>query len=73
MQLTRRADYGPRLLIYLAASPERNRCVSSSACKLHFALERAKRAFLDTLDLYTLEDIIGDPTELTRLLEGPAA
>jgi len=43
-------------------------CHITRACRLKGALADAKKAFLDVLDKYTLEDVVGDNEPLKLLL-----
>jgi len=43
-------------------------CRLQPACRLKQALDRARAAFVDVLDGYTLADLIVDPVELGHLL-----
>ncbi len=61
-------DLEPGFAIAECFSPVENHCVITSGCKLKFALRQAKEAFLNTLDEYTLEDIVGNREELVELL-----
>jgi len=47
---------------------EENSCVISPACKLRHALYKARKAFLDVLDSYTLADVLTNPDDLNMLL-----
>ncbi|HEX4340471.1 MAG TPA: Rrf2 family transcriptional regulator [Polyangiaceae bacterium] len=49
-----------------------NTCPLNPACALKTALVRARDAFLTVLDGYTLADILGNRTELVRLLGRPS-
>jgi Rrf2 family transcriptional regulator, nitric oxide-sensitive transcriptional repressor len=46
-------------------------CVIAPACKLKGLLHEATGAFLDTLDLHTLEDVLRQPAPVARLLHIP--
>ena len=48
-------------------SPLTNTCRISPACRLKGALLQARRAFLESLDAYTLADVVGDPDALRAL------
>ncbi|MBX7254918.1 MAG: Rrf2 family transcriptional regulator [Candidatus Hydrogenedentes bacterium] len=48
---------------------KRNECVISSACELRRALYEAQRAFLTTLDRYTLADLTANSAQLGALLD----
>lgn len=48
----------------------RNDCVLSPACELRRVLHEAQRAFLATLDRYSLADLTVNGAELRQLLEG---
>lgn len=61
-------DLEPGFEIAECFSPERDRCVITSGCQLKFALDYAKRAFLNALDEYTLEDVVGNREQLVELL-----
>lgn len=49
-------------------SPESDRCAISGACRLRSILSEAMRAFLETLDRYTLADLLAGRGQLQRLL-----
>lgn len=46
-------------------------CVIAPACRLKGLLSEATGAFLDTLDHYTLEDMLRQPAPVARLLQIP--
>ena len=50
-------------------NPERDNCRISPACRLRPILGEALRAFVETLDRYTLADLLGNRTRLSGLLE----
>jgi Rrf2 family transcriptional regulator, nitric oxide-sensitive transcriptional repressor len=47
------------------------RCVIAPVCRLKGLLQEATGAFLETLDRYTLEDVLQHPTPVARLLHIP--
>ena len=59
----------PNLHLVECFNPERNTCVIAPACALRGALFEARRAFLTTLDNYTLADLTRNRQELLGLLE----
>ncbi len=50
---------------------EENTCVISPACMLRHALYKARKAFLDVLDSYTMADVLSKPDDIIQLLEMP--
>jgi Rrf2 family nitric oxide-sensitive transcriptional repressor len=50
---------------------EENTCVISPVCMLRHALYKARKAFLDVLDSYTMADVLSKPDEIIQLLEMP--
>jgi len=50
---------------------EENTCVISPACALRHALYKARKAFLDVLDSYTMADVLRKPDDIIQLLEMP--
>jgi Rrf2 family nitric oxide-sensitive transcriptional repressor len=50
---------------------EKNTCVISPVCTLRHALYKARKAFLDVLDSYTMADVLSKPDEIIQLLEMP--
>ncbi|HEX3776397.1 MAG TPA: Rrf2 family transcriptional regulator, partial [Polyangiaceae bacterium] len=68
-QLLRQTEESFELVDCLAKNGERS-CRITSACKLRGMFEEALRAFLGTLDRYTLADIVeGRAAPLRRLLQ----
>jgi Rrf2 family nitric oxide-sensitive transcriptional repressor len=51
--------------------PDTNTCPIAPACGLKPALARARQAFLNVLDEYTLDHFLTDRRELVSLLAGP--
>lgn len=49
---------------------EDNHCVITRVCGLRGVLGEALRAYFQVLDAYTLEDLIGKPAALSRVLGG---
>jgi len=47
---------------------EGNRCVITRACGLRGLLHQALKAYLDVLDAHTLQDLVGKPVTLHRIL-----
>jgi Rrf2 family nitric oxide-sensitive transcriptional repressor len=58
----------PHLDLFECFDTARASCPLTSACKLKAALFRAREAFLDVLDSYTLADLITNSPELLQLL-----
>ena len=50
--------------------PEANTCPIAPACGLKGALHRARQAFLDVLDEYSLDQFLKQRSDLAPLLEG---
>ncbi len=50
---------------------EENTCAISPACALRHALYKARKAFLDVLDSYTMADVLRNPDDIIQLLEMP--
>jgi len=50
--------------------PEANTCPIAPACGLKGALHRARQAFLDVLDKYSLDQFLKQRSDLALLLEG---
>ena len=50
--------------------PEANTCPIAPACGLKGALHRARKAFLDVLDEYSLDQFLKQRSDLAPLLEG---
>ncbi|MEZ5397610.1 MAG: Rrf2 family transcriptional regulator [Bryobacterales bacterium] len=61
-------DLEPGFAIAECFSPLENECVITKGCRLRSALDRAKDAFLETLDEYTLADITSNREQLIELL-----
>lgn len=61
-------DLEPGFDIAECFSPERSRCAIARGCHLRFALDHAKRAFLEALDGYTLEDVATQTPNLEYVL-----
>lgn len=61
-------DLEPGFAIAECFSPLENQCVITKGCRLRSALDRAKNAFLEALDEYTLADITSNREELVGLL-----
>jgi Rrf2 family nitric oxide-sensitive transcriptional repressor len=51
--------------------PETNQCPIAPACGLKGALHRARQAFLEVLDEYSLDQFLRRRPDLVPLLEGP--
>jgi Rrf2 family nitric oxide-sensitive transcriptional repressor len=47
--------------------PDRNRCVLAPVCGLRGPLDQALRAFLATLDRYSLADLVANPGRMRRM------
>jgi Rrf2 family nitric oxide-sensitive transcriptional repressor len=58
----------PDMDIVPCFAPENQDCPLRRACRLKAALERARRAFLDVLDEYTLADLTGNSQVLQASL-----
>ncbi len=50
---------------------EENTCAISPACMLRHALYKARKAFMDVLDAYSLADVLTQPDNLIQLLDIP--
>ncbi|HEY3862809.1 MAG TPA: Rrf2 family transcriptional regulator [Verrucomicrobiae bacterium] len=66
-ELVRRTEQGAPLVECFDAAT--NTCPLIHACKLQQALAEASAAFFDTLDRYTLADLVSKPAPLRRVLE----
>jgi Rrf2 family nitric oxide-sensitive transcriptional repressor len=62
----------PSMALLECFDAETNSCPIAPACKLKKALHQARRAFVATLDEYTLADLLGNAPELVQLLESSA-
>lgn len=62
-------DTEPNFHLVECFDPGANRCVIAPACRLRMVLSEAQRAFIETLNRYTLEDITANRVELRNLLE----
>lgn len=67
--LVRRTE--PHFHLAECFQPETNRCPITPACELRSALNQARAAFLDVLDGYSLDRLLGRRAELVELLAGP--
>jgi len=61
----------PHLNLLECFDYEENTCVISPACQLRHVLYKARKAFMDVLDAYTLADVLAKPAEIIQLLEMP--
>jgi Rrf2 family nitric oxide-sensitive transcriptional repressor len=61
----------PHFHLVECLDPETNTCPIAPACGLKPALARARQAFLNVLDEYTLDQLLTDRRELVSLLAGP--
>lgn len=60
----------PHMNLLECFDKENNTCVITSTCTLKRALYQARKAFMDVLDSYTLEDAIGpNPAEIIQTFE----
>lgn len=62
----------PHLNLVECFDAETNRCPIAPACGLKGALQQAQRAFLEVLDRYTLDQLLGRRAELVTLLSIPS-
>lgn len=62
----------PNFTLVECFDPERNTCSLAPACALRGALYEAQRAFITTLDKYTLGDLVKNRQELRSLLSEPS-
>lgn len=60
-------DMEPNFHIVECFNTEANRCVITAQCQLKHALAEAQRAFMDTLDGYTLADVCKNQRALSRV------
>lgn len=59
----------PHMNLLECFDPEENTCVISPACALKHALYKARKAFMDVLDGYSLDDVLHNQDDLRELLE----
>jgi Rrf2 family nitric oxide-sensitive transcriptional repressor len=59
-------------LVMVECFDEAGKCVITPACRLQHIIGQALNAYLETLQDYTLQDLLNPETELSELLEIPA-
>ena len=59
----------PHMNLLECFDPEENTCVISPACALKHALYKARKAFMDVLDGYSLDDVLHNQDDLRELLD----
>jgi len=60
----------PNMNLLECFDQEMNTCPIAAACALKRAVHQARKAFMDVLDRYTLADILGNRSQLERMLTG---
>jgi Rrf2 family nitric oxide-sensitive transcriptional repressor len=58
----------PHFLIVECFDKEKGKCVISPVCRLKHILREAKNNFIETLEQYTLKDIVQDREPLSQIL-----
>jgi len=58
----------PHMNLLECFEEETNTCPIINVCALKHALYRARKAFIDTLDSYTLADVLGNSAQLESIL-----
>jgi len=69
--LVRRTE--PHMDLVECFNQEENQCPITPACELRGALRRARQAFFDVLDEYSLDQLLSRRSELVPLLAGSLA
>ena len=68
-QVVRKTE--PHMNLLECFDQEMNTCPISAACALKRALYRARRAFMEVLDSYTLADVLDNRQQLAQILTPP--
>ena len=68
-QVVRKTE--PHMNLLECFDQEMNTCPISAACALKRALSRARRAFMEVLDSYTLADVLDNRQQLAQILTPP--